>query len=220
MLHGLNEIAESIRATFDVMDQAREKAYVTSRQVIREASVCIKHLHREEADEAAAKLAQTRALVDEMSAAVAQAPALGYGGFVTDAEKEYAEAALLLACVAGKALPTPEELGITGAAWLNGLSEVVGELRRYVLDRIRLDDPEKAEEYLETMEEAYQVIMSFDYPNAISLGLRGRTDAARGLIERTRGDLTNALQAKRLAQQMAGLQARLDTLETDGDDDL
>lgn len=209
MLTGLEAISERIRTEFDKLDAAREAAYVTSREVIRSASVTIKHVHRLEMDEARAQLELTRELTHKMLAAVAQAPELRYGGFVSDAEKEYAEAALVLAVIAGESLPSPDTLGIYHAAWLNGLAEVVGEFRRHVLDLIRRNDNLGAETYLDAMESIYQVIMSFDYPNAISLGLRSRSDAARGMVERTRGDLTNALRASRLESRMAELEEKL-----------
>lgn len=209
MLSDLEQIAERIRAEFDRLDAAREIAYVKSREVVRSSSVTIKHVHREEWDEARAQLAETRGLCHEMLAAVAETPMLRYGGFVSDAEKEYAEAAVVLACIAGEPMPHPEELGIYPAAWLNGLAEVVGEFRRHVLDMIRVGDTARAEQYLAAMEGIYQVIMTFDYPNAISLGLRSRSDNARGMVERTRGDLTNALRAARLEQRMAELEEKL-----------
>lgn len=209
MLSQLDEIAERIRSEFDRLDAARETAYVRSREVVRSSSVTIKHVHRSEWDEARAQLAETRRLCDEMLAAVAEAPELRYGGFVSDAEKEYAEAAIVLASIAGEPLPSPQDLGIYGAAWLNGIAEVVGEFRRHVLDLIRTNDNARAEEYLAAMDGIYAVIMTFDYPNAISLGLRSRSDNARGMVERTRGDLTNALRAGRLEQKMAELEAKL-----------
>jgi translin len=209
MLTGLDDIATSIRAAWDRLDQARETAYVRSREVVRAASTTIKHVHRGELPQAREQLAETGRLTGEMLAAVAESPQLRYGGFVGDAEKEFAEAAIVLACITGERLPTPEDLGIYPAAWLNGLAEVVGEFRRHVLDMIRGGNNDRAEEYLEAMDTIYQTIMSFDYPNAISLGLRSRSDNARGMVERTRGDLTNALRAARLEKRMAELEERL-----------
>jgi len=209
MLTGLEEIVEGLREHFDALDRAREEAYVLSRQVVRAASVVIKHTHRQEFDAAREQLAEARELTHRMLAALADAPELRYGGFVHDSEKEYCEAAMVFAALTGQPLPTPEELGVYGPAWINGLSEVVGELRRHVLDLIRTDRAAEAEEYLKAMENIYQTILSFDYPNAISQGLRGRSDAARGLVERTRGDLTNALQAGRLERRMKELEAKI-----------
>lgn len=209
MLSGLEAITERIRAQFDLLDEARESAYLASRQVIRASSAVIKGVHRGEFAEAKAGLAETRELTRQMLAAVAAAPELRYGGFVSDAEKEYAEAAIVYASIVGEPLPSPEDLGIYPAAWLNGLAEVVGEYRRHVLDMIRGDNNVEAERFLDAMESVYQTIMSFDYPNAISLGLRGRSDAARGMVERTRGDLTTALRAGRLEQRMRELEAKL-----------
>jgi len=209
MLSRLVEITDGLRGKFDALDRAREEAYVLSRQVVRASSVAIKHAHRQEMELAREQLAEARALTHRMLDALADAPELRFGGFVHDSEKEYCEAAMTLAALNDEVLPTPEELGVYAPAWLNGLSEVVGELRRHVLDLIRRDRVSEAEKHLGDMETIYHTIMSFDYPNAISQGLRGRSDAARGLIERTRGDLTNALQASRLEHRMRELEGKL-----------
>lgn len=202
---GLEEIAAQISARFDIQDEARERAYNSSRLVVREASIAIKTAHRGDPEAAKAKLADTRNVVTVMLDAVKETPELRFGGFVGDAEKEYVEAAITLAALAGEPLPTPDELGTDYAPWLNGLAEAGGEFRRHVLDLIREDQPEQAERFLQAMDDIYHLIMGFDYPNAISYGLRGRSDALRGMIERTRGDLTNALRQARLERRLAQL---------------
>jgi translin len=128
---------------------------------------------------------------------------------VTDALKEYAEAHQTLALVQGRPLPAPDEIGVSPATYLNGLAEAIGEMRRRVLDLIRMDRPAEAEAMLDEMDELYALLMTYDYPEAVTLGLRRRTDAARGLVERTRGDVTNALQQARLEQRMAEFRERL-----------
>ena len=209
MLSNLDAIADRIRVRFDALDAAREAAYVASRQVIRAASVAIKNAHREDYDHARTQLAECAALTRQMLDAVAETPELRYGGFIGDAEKEYAEAAITLAGIMGEPLPDPESLGVEFAPWLNGLAEVIGEYRRHVLDLVRRENVADAERYLELMDDMYQAAMTFDYPNAISLGLRSRCDAARGMIERTRGDLTTAQRQARLEAGMKQLQESL-----------
>jgi len=140
---------------------------------------------------------------------VAGYPQLRYGGFVVDAEKEYAEAALVVAAITGERAPGPDDLGIDDVAWLNGLAEVVGELRRHVLDLIRSGRAQSAEGYLALMEDIYLYAVSFDYPNAVTAGLRSRTDAARGLLERARGELTMSLKQDELTRRIASLQEGL-----------
>lgn len=202
MLSELGDICDGIRSDFDRQDRAREQAFGLSRQVIRAASTAIKSIHRREREQAEAALAECGELVRQMQAALVEAPSLRYGGFVGDAEKEYAEAAQTIACITGAALPQPAELGVDGAAWLNGLAEAGGEFRRHVLDSIRENSLGEAEKFLGAMEEAYYALMGFDYPSAIDRGLRGRCDALRGMIERTRGDLTNALRQARLEERL------------------
>jgi len=205
----LDGICAAVRTEFDRVDEAREEALATSRRIIRNAATTIKHVHRREFAEAAALLAETKQMAAELIAGVAGFPTIAGAGFVQDALKECAEALILTAVVRGEDVPLPAEAGLPPAPYLNGMAEVVGELRRHVLDLIREEDPARAEPVLSTMDDIYHAIMSFDYPDAVSLGLRHRADAARGLVERTRGDLTNALQAARLERRLADLRARL-----------
>jgi len=176
---------------------------------VQSAAATIKRVHRGEFEEARQSLTETRHLNAEMREAVAASPEIGYGGFVADATREYAEAAIVLSLICGDDLPGPEKLEIDPVSWLNGLADAAGELRRHVLDLVRHTRVEEAEDFLNAMDEIYQTIMSFDYPNAVTWGLRGRSDAVRGMVERTRGDLTNALRQARLEQRMAELEERI-----------
>lgn len=209
MFKEIDDITASIRRRFDQLDAGREQAFVLSRQVIRAASTCIKSAHREQFEEARGLLAECGELTRQMLAALEGCDELRWAGFVTDAEKEYAEAAITCAAITDAPLPSPDQLGVCGASWLNGMAEAAGEFRRHVLDLIRRDELERAERFLEAMDDIYHIVMSFDYPNAISLGLRGRSDAVRGFVERTRGDLTNALRQKRLEERLAAFEDRL-----------
>lgn len=210
MLSGVADILARIRDRFDRLDAGREAAYVLSRQVIRSASTCIKSTHRAEFEQAHSLLAETARLSGEMVKALEGCDELRWGGFVSDAQKEYAEAAIVLAAITDSPLPAPEELQVDYASWLNGLAEAAGEFRRHVLDLIRHGDLSRAEQFLDAMDEIYHAVMGFDYPGAISLGLRQRSDAVRGFVERTRGDLTNALRQQRLEERIERLERSLD----------
>ncbi|MBM3471690.1 MAG: haloacid dehalogenase [Armatimonadetes bacterium] len=205
----LEAVAATAREFLDREDAHREGALEFSRQVIRTAATIIKHAHRSEYDEAHNLLAEMGEAVREMNERMQASPSLWFAGFVTDALKEYAEAHQTLRILQGERLPTPEEIGVSPATYLNGLAEAIGEMRRHVLDLIRIGEPERAGAVLDEMDEMYALLMTFDYPEAVSLGLRRRTDAARGLVERTRGDVTNALQQSRLEAKMAQFQARI-----------
>ena len=209
MLDRIDEFAETAREQLEAIHADREKAYTTSREVVQAASATIKAVHREEFDVAREQVAKTKSLHDQMMKAVKASPEIGYGGFVGDAAREYAEAALVFALIGGDELPGPAEIGVDPADWLNGLGDTVGELRRHVLDLIRHDEVDAAEKYLAMMDEIQQTIMSFDYPQAVTKGLRTRSDQARGAVERTRGDLTNALRQSRLETRMRQLEEAL-----------
>ncbi len=206
----LEQIAARAREHLDRIDAAREDALAAARQITRAAATVIKHVHRQEADEARALLDETAETVTTLAQRLNETPVLWYTGFVQDALKEFAEAQLTYCIVQHERLPTPEDIGVPSAAYLNGLAEAIGEMRRRALDLIRTGRAAEAEQTLEEMDEFYATLMTFDYPNAVSLGLRSRVDAARGLVERTRGDVTNALQQARLEEKMGRLRSHID----------
>jgi translin len=198
----MKEISDGIRARFDAMDKARESALATSRKITRNSGDSIKAIHREEWEQAGSLMKETRDLVKFIHDSLQEFPGLYYSGYVEDSQVEFAEVSILYSVLRGMPLPTPESLMIENTAYLKGVGDATGELRRHILDLIRKSRPEDAEKYLDIMDEFYTEMMSFDYPDAIMHGLRKKTDVARSLIERTRGDLTNALQVKELETSM------------------
>ena len=207
----LDDLAELIRHVLDDIDTAREHALPASREIIRLSATAIKHVHRAEWAEARELLGQTGAAVRELRQKVDGQPAISSAGFVQDAQKEYAEAVLTYAFVRGEELPHPDDIGVEPAPYLNGIAEALGELRRYCLDSIRVGRLEEAERVLAAMDSIYYTLVTFDYPDAVSQGLRRRVDADRGILERTRGDLTNALRQSKLESAMARLEGTIES---------
>ena len=205
----LRLIADEARADFAETHQAREQALRLSREIIRNSANSIRATHRGEYDEALALLSKLTGLVREMRDALRDHPSVYYAGYVEDAHKEYVEAHATLAFVRQSRLPTPGDLGIGPAPYLNGLADAVGELRRSILDALRREDLSQCENLLDIMDEVYSVLVSMDYPEAVTRGLRRSTDMVRGTLERTRGDLTVALRQSRLEKRMADLQRSL-----------
>lgn len=188
----------TVRVVLDEKHRAREVTLGASRSTIQCSAASIRATQRGEyarAEELAAEAAAHLARADE---AVAGHLDVRHGGYLHDAKKEYAEARITLAFVRGDALPMPDALGVEPPAYLNGLAEAASELRRHILDCLRADRLERAEVLLATMDDVYALLVTVDYPDAITGGLRRTTDALRAVIERTRGDLTNALVAARL----------------------
>jgi translin len=208
VLNNLDPIAEQIRLALSARDEARERVLPLCREAIRHCSNAIRAVHRQEFDQAAELLKAARNLLDEAEQAVSAHSELNNTGFIRDAQKEFAEGNITLALVTGKPLPEPVELGVDVAAYLNGLGEAVGELRRYLLDSIRQGDLSRGEELLSAMDDIYSVLVTMDFPDAITGGLRRTTDMVRGVLERTRSDLT-------LAMRQKDLEARLENLEKD-----
>ena len=199
----LETLAEKIRLHFSAKDAAREKALRLSREIIRYSANTIRAVHRQEKVNAEQLLASAQALLKELTDDVLKKNNdLAYTGFVHDAQKELAEASTTFAIVAGKPLPQPEALGVSYPAYLNGLGEAVGELRRYILDSLRRNDLSRCEELLSIMDDIYSVLMTMDFPDGITYGLRRTSDAVRGILERTRGDLTLALRQQELEEKL------------------
>ncbi len=188
---------------------ARERALPKSRAAIRQCANAIRAAHRDEFEQTARLLAEAGGLLRDMSHDLREHQDIFHAGFVADAQKEYAEAALTCALIQRKALPTPDDLGIEWAPYLNGLGEAVGELRRYVLDRLRLGKIDGCEDLLADMDEIYGLLITLDFPDAITGNLRRTTDAVRGIVEKTRGDMTLAISQARLNDAMARVEHEL-----------
>jgi translin len=198
----LDSITDRIRLSFSAKDAAREKALPLCRETIRHCSNAIRAIHRQEFDRAEGLLRQARNLLDEANQAVAAYNELSNTGFIRDAQKEFAEGSFTLALVTGSRFPDPDELNIDSAAYLNGLGEAVGELRRYLLDSMRRGDLSRGEELLEAMDDIYSILVTMDFPDAITGGLRRTTDMVRGVLEKTRSDLTLVISQKDLEDRL------------------
>lgn len=205
----LNPIIEQIRQAFATKNEARDQALQRSRGLIRLCAQAIRATHRQEWAEAAAKIAQTKDQAETLVADLKPFPDLYYTGYTQDALKEYVEASLTYALIRGEPLPTPELLDVEPSTYLGGLTEAATELRRRILDILRHQHTDEAERLLEAMDAIYTALITVDYPDAITHGLRRRTDVLRGVLERTRGDLTSSLRQQQLQQALRDLEHRL-----------
>jgi translin len=189
----LDDVSEAIRGRFDARMQARERALPASRQAIRCCANAIRAIHRSEFGLAHRLMDEAKAAIDEGLAAVTSHPDIRYAGYLQDAQKEYTEARLTEVVVnGGKDVPTPEELGVEDAPYLNGMAETIGEARRHVLDLLREGRVDDGDAVLVSIEDLYAVLVTMDYPDAITGNLRRSTDVSRSLLEKTRGDLAVA----------------------------
>jgi len=208
-MHKLESIAERIRQNFEVRSHARDSALAQARQLTRACALAIRAVHRDETQVMDEHLAEARKLADKLRQDLADHPDLFHAGYTQDALKEFVEANVTCALIQNQALPTPEELGVADATYLNGLAEVVGELRRRTLDILRHGYSQEGERLLETMDEIYSVLVTMDFPDAITNGLRRQTDLARSIIEKTRGDITFSLRGEHLEQALERMSNQL-----------
>lgn len=201
----LKRISDDAQVDLSRTHGVREQALRLTREVVRNSANSIRATHRGEFARARELFQTANETRQDMETILEGHPDVYHAGYVEDSLKEYVEAGATLAFVEDSHLPTPDELGVGYAVYLNGLAESVGELRRFVLDSLRRDDFSRCEALLEIMDEVYTVLVSVDFPDAVTRGLRRNTDMVRGVLERTRGDLTVALRQRRLEEKMAAL---------------
>ena len=214
-MHKLEKIAEQIRQKFDVRTAMRDQALTQARQLTRACSLAIRAVHRDDKETMAMQLSEARTLADKLHNELAGHPDLFFAGYTQDALKEFVEANVTCALIQNQPLLTPEELNVEESTYLNGLAEVVGELRRRTLDILRHGYSQEAERLLGHMDEIYSVLVTMDYPDAITNGLRRQTDLARGIIEKTRGDVTFSLRGEDLTQAIRKLSSQLNGSHND-----
>jgi translin len=205
----LNDIIEGIRQDLTLKNQVRDLTLSRSRELIRLCALSIRAIHRHDWAEAEQLLQNARDAAGVMTADLELYADLNGAGYTQDALKELVEAHALYAFVGEGELPAPDDLGVPAAAYLNGLAEAASELRRFVLDLIRLGRVTEAEPYLDRMDEIYSHMVTMDFPDALTGGLRRTTDMLRGVLERTRGDLTLSVRQEELQAALSAFEQRV-----------
>jgi len=205
----LEPITEEIRRYFEEVNGARDQAYQRSRELVSICSRAIRAVHRSEWERAEGLMGEAKAAAKQLVAGVTAYADLYHAGYTQDSLKEYVEAYLTYAIIRELPWPSPAELGVEYNTWLNGLAEATTELRRTILDLIRHGHSGEVERLLNVMEEVYSVLVVMDFNDAITGGLRRRTDAVRAVLERTRADVTTSLRQAELEKALARLEARL-----------
>jgi len=208
-MHHIEEIAERIRRSFDARTAARDNALTQARIITRHCAKSIRAIHRDERDVALDNLNEAQQLVKSLQTDLTDYPDLYFAGYTQDALKEYAEANIVYALIDNGDLPEPENLGLVYDTYLQGLAEATGELRRRCLDDLRRGNFSEAERMLNHMDDIYAILITMDYPDAITGGLRRLTDIARSVTERTRGDLTISLRQEQLEKSLQRLEGQL-----------
>jgi translin len=196
----LHAIVAAIGADLDGANFAREKALPACRRAIRAAGSSIRAVHRLDTAAATGLAAESEAAVRDAQRALVPFPALAHAGFLHDAEKEYVESRAVAALVAGEPVPGPgpDELSVSPTAWMRGVAEAASELRRHLLDRLREGDLDRGEALLAAMDDVYDALVTVDYPDALTNGLRRTLDSLRAVLERSRGDVTTTVLQTRL----------------------
>ncbi|MBN1370879.1 MAG: haloacid dehalogenase [Anaerolineaceae bacterium] len=208
-MDNLPEIAERIHQALEARTRARDQALAQARKLTRHSANAIRAIHRGEVETADQNLNEGRAIFKSLRLDLAAFPDLYFAGYTQDAIKELAEASITCALIQNLPLPTPEALEVEYATFLNGLAEAAGELRRRCLDILRQGYSQEAERLLGLMDDIYETLVTMDYPDAVTNGLRRQTDVTRSLLERTRGDLTISLREQHLEEIIVAVSERL-----------
>lgn len=205
----LQVIIDQINQAFEAKSEVRDRTLSRSRSLIRHCANSIRATHRGDDTEAQALLQTARTAAREMVAEAGQYPDLYHAGYTQDALKELAEAHITRAIILEEPLPNPDALQVEYAAYLNGLAEAAGELRRFALDALRRGDVALAERLLGWMDDIYSGLVTVDFPDAITNGLRRSTDIVRGVLERTRGDVTTAVRQETMKSALQEFEQRI-----------
>jgi translin len=214
-MQDLDHLTQDIHAAFDERTQTRDQVLAQARLLTRFSAHAIRAVHRQEPVKVSEHLEKAQGIASSFQELNESHPEIYFAGYTQDALKEYAEANLTNALVNDLPLPTPQALGVEYATYLKGLAETVGELRRRCLDLLLKQRSSEAERLLEHMDEIYAVLVTIDYPDAITGGLRRLTDIARSIIERTRGDLTMSLRQEQLVDHLRRMENRFEGLSLD-----
>ncbi|WP_407355399.1 haloacid dehalogenase [Methanolobus sp. WCC5] len=208
----INNITGRIKDNFKAKDKARESTLVISRDVVRNCRMSMYNIHNGNYEKAFELIEDAAKMLESMNSMLKDHPDIYYSGFVEHAQQEFVESMVVYYILRNendKTIPGPDELSVSDVAYLNGLGDVSGELRRHVLDLIRQGRPGEGEIYLQLMEDICNCLMMFDYPDAMTRGLRHKTDITRSVIEKTRGDLTNAIRQQKLEKAMREFEDRI-----------
>ncbi|MGQ9720724.1 MAG: hypothetical protein ACUVXA_05300 [Candidatus Jordarchaeum sp.] len=204
----LTDLESIINLIIDYLDEQynlRELALTLSREIVRLSGQAIRLIHRLDFDNAIKKISEAKTRVEEINEKLRVHPEFAEKGFISSAFQEYIEASLLLNIIKDEGFISYEKLDVPCVPYLLGLGDLIGELRRHALDSIRRDEIEKAEKLVDLMEEIYVNLMAIDYPDALISGFRHKRDVARSLVEKTRGDITLALQNQQLIKKVQNL---------------
>ena len=206
-IEALKEIVEEVDEELEDKDMVRELAMKSSRAIRRISKNVIQDIHRDKRTDASLKDVQEE--INKLKSIIEGHPELHHSGFLRNGYQEYAEAHILLSISEGKEPKDPDGLDITPSSYVLGLADVVGELRRMILDALTEGEIKRAKELHKKMEDVKDMIMDIDYPNAI-VPIRNKQDTARTLVEKTRGDIANSVRNEKLKEKMDELIDELD----------
>jgi translin len=186
VLSVLRRDIETVSKILDEKDRVREEAIRFVREIVRMSGDLVSSLHGKNVEDAVKIMASLRARKTEFLSLLSKHPDLLYSGLAYNALSEYAESIIVYHLVVEGRMPSFEEIDVPVPAYLQGLGDAVGELRRHIVELLDSGRVEEATYYFRIMEAVYESLKRLDYPDAITPGLRHKVDVAARLVEDTR----------------------------------
>jgi len=184
-------VVKEIDKFLKVKDEVREYMIKHSRDIIKEAGCVVIDIHRGDMDSASKRLVKLREYVREFLGKLKDHPELLYSGTVYGALSEYVEAEVFYSIINSMSIIDHKSIGVHPVPYMQGLLDVVGELKRYIINLVRSKDLTKAWRLFRIAEVIYESCRGLDYPEALVPGLRRKVDIARNVIESLRVFLTD-----------------------------
>lgn len=198
----LQDIIGQIKQELSEKNKIREETHECMRKVTSNSKQAILFIHQKKIVQAKKYISDAKGLIANLQKKAENCPELIYGGMLSAAQQEYAEANIFLTLVEEDRFATPQEIGVSCVDYVLGLADVIGEYRRLALDNLREGKVEKGERCLQVMDEVFVQLLGLDEAYMLVPGLRHKSDTARRIIEATRGDITLEVRRKSLEDQL------------------
>ena len=204
-MEGVKRSLKSMESTFSGQLERRDRVLKESRDVISACSRAIINVHTGKMEEAEKEHAAARSLLVSLRKSAAGSASR----YLVSPEAEYVEASAVIALAKNKNVPSMESLGASPDAYLLGLLDTVGELKRLVLDSILQRRMARAKKYFGVMEGLYSLCSPLAVYDHVVNGARRKIDVARMLVEDTRGLLAEEMGREAVGASMARLEKKL-----------
>ena len=185
-------------------DEVREEVLKLSREITRDCAMLIRKIHK--ADDGREFEEELNKIAEKIKNLNSLATFPEFVNYLSTPQQEFVEALSLYEIKFNDKIPRYKDVEfVRKENYILGLADVVGELRREVLEAMKDDNLEDVERFFRFMEDIYEFLMNFDYYHVVD-NLRRKQDICRGILERTHGDIVNFIQNLKLREELKRVQ--------------